>query len=133
METGESGRLQRPDLRGARHGHSTADSLWSIRATRMQNRGTPRKNRLEVKSVTDGDGKDCAFAHRYDELLVEIPPTTSSNPRRIRVDTGDVFVDLNGGHWTTTSSSTICVVSFPDELGRLLVLLRVKPGSPGAP
>lgn len=59
-----------------------------------------QKNRLDVKRVTDTDGKDLPFAHRYHELVVEIPATTTlESDVRVRVETaGDVFLDMNGRH-----------------------------------
>jgi len=57
-------------------------------------------HRLDVRRVTDADGKNLPFAHRYNELLVEIPPTTAPDSEvRIRVDTaGEVFLDIARAH-----------------------------------
>lgn len=58
------------------------------------------KNTLLVRTVADDAGKELPFAHRYNELLVEIPPTTAiDSDVSIRVDTfGDVFLDMNDRH-----------------------------------
>lgn len=59
-----------------------------------------KKNRLTVTRVADADGRDLPFAHRYGELIIEIPPLTGPEAQvRLRVETeGEVFVDWNGRH-----------------------------------
>jgi len=58
------------------------------------------KNQLEVQRVVDADGNALPFAHRYGELLVEIPATPAAEVEvRMRVETaGEVFLDMNGRH-----------------------------------
>jgi hypothetical protein len=58
------------------------------------------RNRLDVKGVTDADGKPLPFSHKYGELLVEIPATVAlETDVRVHVDTGgDVFLDMNDRH-----------------------------------
>jgi hypothetical protein len=61
---------------------------------------TSTKNQLTVKRVTGADGAELRFAHRYHELLVEIPPTASADSDVvIHVETaGEVFLDMTGHH-----------------------------------
>ena len=56
--------------------------------------------KLVVKRVVGPGGKELPFAHKYDEILVEIPPTASPNANvTLRFETaGDVFVDMAWRH-----------------------------------
>jgi hypothetical protein len=56
--------------------------------------------KLVVKRVVGPGGKELTFAHKYDEILVEIPPTASPNANvTLRFETaGDVFVDMAWRH-----------------------------------
>ena len=58
------------------------------------------KNRLEVRRVVDAAGHDLPYAHRYHELLVEVPPLAAAEADvRLRVETeGEIFLDWNGYH-----------------------------------
>lgn len=58
------------------------------------------KNKLTVTRVTGASGEALPFAHRYHELIVEIPPTGTDDAEVvIHVETsGDVFLDINGRH-----------------------------------
>jgi peptidase M1-like protein len=58
------------------------------------------KYRLEVKRVLDEAGKDLPFAHKYHELLVEVPRQAAAGSIvKVRVETeGEVFLDMNGRH-----------------------------------
>jgi hypothetical protein len=58
------------------------------------------KYKLVVGRVTDAQGKDLPFAHRYHELVVEIPRTEGAIAGvHIRVETsGEVFLDMSGHH-----------------------------------
>ncbi len=95
-------------------GSITSDQIFSVHGAKtrilalslISNRDPHAKSwastvhRLDVKGVADADGKALPFAHRYNELLVEIPPTTAPDSDvRIRVDTaGEVFLDIAGTH-----------------------------------
>jgi hypothetical protein len=59
-----------------------------------------QKQRLNVTRVLDAEGRALPFVHRYDELLIEIPPTaTPESEVRLRVETeGEVFLDVTGRH-----------------------------------
>jgi hypothetical protein len=58
------------------------------------------KNRLEVSRVMDDMGHELAFAHKYNELLVEIARTTAKeSDLELRVESaGDVLLDIKGRH-----------------------------------
>jgi hypothetical protein len=58
------------------------------------------KNRLEVGRIVDDMGHELAFAHRYNELLVEIARTTAKESDvELQVESaGDVFLDIKGRH-----------------------------------
>lgn len=57
-------------------------------------------NKLTVKRVLDAHGVELAFAHKYREVIVEIPATTGAESDvRLRFETeGEVFVDVNRRH-----------------------------------
>jgi len=57
-------------------------------------------NKLTVSRVVDAEGKTLPFAHKYGEIVVEIPPTTAAESDvRLRFESsGDVFVDMSGQH-----------------------------------
>ncbi len=55
---------------------------------------------LTVKRVVDADGHELPFAHKYHEIVVEIPPTPAAESDvKVRFETeGEVFVDMRGRH-----------------------------------
>ena len=59
-----------------------------------------QKQRLIVRRVLDSGGKALSFSHRYDEILVEIPPTTAPvTDIALRFETeGEVLLDVTGRH-----------------------------------
>jgi hypothetical protein len=58
------------------------------------------RNKLTVKRVLDASGGELPFAHKYREIVVEIPATTvAASNVLLRFETeGEVFVDLNRTH-----------------------------------
>jgi len=56
--------------------------------------------KLTVSRVLDADGNALPFSHKYGELIVEVPPTQApASDLRLRFESsGDVFVDMSGGH-----------------------------------
>lgn len=96
------------------------------------------KHALQVRTVAAGTGEVLPFAHRYDELLVEIPQTTVvDSDVSIRVDTfGDVFLDMNDSH---TDNYFIFHASewFPTPLGwggeQFAYTIKVKTKKPWRP
>jgi len=59
--------------------------------------------KLTVSRVVDAEGKALPFSHKYGEIVVEIPPTTTGESDvQVRFETsGDVFVDMSGQHADT--------------------------------
>jgi hypothetical protein len=58
------------------------------------------RHKLTLKRITDATGKDLTFAHRYGEVVVEIPPTaTPDSDVKLRFETsGEVFLDMKEHH-----------------------------------
>lgn len=59
-----------------------------------------QKQRLTVTRVLDASDHPLSFVHRYDELLVEIPATTTPETDvRLKFETsGELFLDITGRH-----------------------------------
>jgi hypothetical protein len=59
-----------------------------------------KTNRLVVTRVLDSQGRELPFAHRYDRLLVQIPPLDGAEADlKIRVETeGEIFLDWKRHH-----------------------------------
>jgi hypothetical protein len=59
-----------------------------------------KKQALNVKRVLDANDEALPFRHRYDELFVEIPPTTGPESTvRLKFQTeGELFTDIKGRH-----------------------------------
>jgi hypothetical protein len=86
--------------------YKVRDAGWHVLPLHLFNNRDPDKliwssplQKLSVKHVLDAAGKDLPFSHKYDELLVEIPPTSANGDLALRFETsGDVFVDMTWRH-----------------------------------
>jgi hypothetical protein len=84
--------------------HDAGSRLLPLRLLNSRDQDSPHwdstKYQLVVKRVAGAGGVEMPFSHKYDELLVEIPPTAAADAEvTIHVETaGEVFLDMTGHH-----------------------------------
>jgi hypothetical protein len=84
--------------------HAGGSRVLPLRLLNSRDEDSPHwdstKYQLVVKRVLAAGGAEMPFSHKYNELLVEIPPTASSDADIvIHVETaGEIFLDMTGHH-----------------------------------
>ncbi len=86
---------------------ASRDGITIARLGLMNNRDpyhydwNSKKNRLEVRRVTDGSGHDIPFSHRYEEILLQLPQTLRRGQTvDLHFETaGEILTAMNGKRW----------------------------------